>query len=199
MADVLLGAARYERIRLAKMAGLVSGRRILDVGYARRPNETLLEGGRHVTGLDLRESATPSGYQVEIVGDVFDVGTVAPGPYDTIVAAEFIEHVEQPFDLIRTLRDQLADDGQLIISTPNPLSFPVVAFELIRDRRRFYSPAHRYYFAPRWVEKILTDCDMTVTDVVSVGLWPYALPCPVGLSYQVIYVATPNADGRGAA
>ncbi len=193
LADRLFGAARYERVRLAKMAGLVSGRKILDVGYARRPNETLLGDGRHITGLDLRVPEGPSGYDAEVVGNVFDVGELAPGPYDTIVAAEFIEHVENPFELVRTLRDQLGPDGRLILSTPNPLSFPVVAFELVRNRRRFYSPAHLYYFAPRWVEKILTDCDMTVTDVVSVGLWPYALPCPVGLSYQVIYVATPDS------
>ena len=26
--------------------------------------------------------------------------------------------------------------------------------------------------------------------VAGVGLWPLALPCPVGLSYQVVYVAS---------
>lgn len=191
LGDLMLGKARYERVRLAKLAALATGERLLDVGYARRPNTSLTGASRHVTGIDLASPEGPSGYDREVVGDVFDLPQLAPGPYDTIVAGEFIEHVEAPYDLVRLLAGQLAPGGRLLLSTPNPLAFPVMAFELIRSKKRFFAKTHAYYFTPRWVEKLLQDCELRVTEVIPVGLWPYALPCPVGLSYQVIYAAVP--------
>jgi 2-polyprenyl-3-methyl-5-hydroxy-6-metoxy-1,4-benzoquinol methylase len=109
--------------------------------------------------------------------------------YDTIVAGEFIEHVERPYDLLRTLRARLKPGGKLVLSTPNLVSLPVVLFEWVLNRRRFYTSDHTYYFAPRWVERMLESTGFRVRELQAVGLWPFAVPCPVGLSYQVIYVA----------
>ena len=90
-------------------------------------------------------------------------------------------------------------NGRLMLSTPNPLSFPVVFFEMLRNKHFFYTKEHTYYFSPRWMERILTLSGYKVQLVKGVGLWaPFiTLPCPVFLSYQVIYVATPSdSDSR---
>ena len=62
----------------------------------------------------------------------------------------------------------------------------------MRSHRRFYTADHRYYFTPRWVERMLADSGWETSEVRGVGLWlPVGpvLKCPVAFSYQVIYVA----------
>ena len=89
------------------------------------------------------------------------------------------------------MRPLLNDDGVLLVSTPNPLAFPVVVAELLRLKRFFYTRDHLYYFLPRWVERLFDATGFRVVDVEGVGLWtPFAsLPIgPASLSYQVIYV-----------
>jgi 2-polyprenyl-3-methyl-5-hydroxy-6-metoxy-1,4-benzoquinol methylase len=57
------------------------------------------------------------GYQAECA----DVQTMDLGRrFDTIIAGELIEHLENPGLFLRNMRRHLKDDGVLIISTPNP-------------------------------------------------------------------------------
>jgi 2-polyprenyl-3-methyl-5-hydroxy-6-metoxy-1,4-benzoquinol methylase len=190
----LLGAVfiahRYEQARLRKLAALASGSEILDLGCSQYMNPDLVQSGRTVTGLDMNQPKGDVRYDRFLVGDVFELGKLDDGRrYDTIVAGEFIEHVERPYDLLRTLRECLKPGGRLLLSTPNPMSPPVLMFEWALSHRRFYSEDHTYYFAPRWVERMLERTGFQVKDVKGIGLWPLGVPCPVGLSYQVIYVA----------
>jgi 2-polyprenyl-3-methyl-5-hydroxy-6-metoxy-1,4-benzoquinol methylase len=183
-------ADRYERARLRLISAHAAGDQVLDLGCAQMMNQGLLRQGRTVTGLDMGKPDSAVEYQRFLVGDVFDLERLDDGRlYDCIVAGEFIEHVERPYDLLRVLRGRLKPGGTLVLSTPNPLAPPVVLFEWLRSHRRFYTPDHTYYFAPRWVERMLEGAGFRVRSVSAVGLWPLALPCPVGLSYQVIYVA----------
>jgi hypothetical protein len=65
-------------------------------------------------------------------------------------------------------------------------------FELARSHRRFYTREHRFYFTPRWVERMLEETGWAPSAMRAVGWWlPFGVvpACPVALSYQVIYVA----------
>lgn len=186
----MIAARGYDERRLQMLAKLATGRTVLDVGYAQQPNPHL--GRFHRTGLDLnRPAADAIAYEEQLVGDVSRVSELFAGrSFDTIIAAEIIEHLENPFALLRDLRGILADDGRLLVSTPNPLAFPVVIAELLRLKRFFYTREHLYYFLPRWVERLFEATGYRVEKVVPVGLWaPFiSLPAPTALSYQVIYV-----------
>ncbi len=99
--------------------------------------------------------------------------------------------MENPYELLRQLHPMLNASGRLIVSTPNPLSFPVVIAEALRLRRYFYTHEHLHYFLPRWVERIFEVTGFTVEDVRAVGLWTPWGPVPFAptiLSYQLIYV-----------
>lgn len=89
------------------------------------------------------------------------------------------------------IRNFLTPGGILLISTPNPLSLPVIIFEYLGSKKYFYSQDHTYYYLPRWVEKLLTDSGYRLEKIVPVGMgYPFfILPGPKMLSYQLIYQA----------
>ena len=184
----------YEQRRLRLLADRIQGKNILDIGYAQHPNTHLRNV--HRVGLDLQLPKEQSGYEEEIRGNVFDIETLLPErKFDTIICGEFIEHIENPYELLRKLKNFLSPQGVLLLSTPNPFGFPVVFLELLRNKRFFYTTDHVYYFPPRWMERMLNRCGYRVTEVAPVGLWlPKGhIPLPsVALSYQVIYVALPE-------
>lgn len=190
-------SSRYDTKRLQMLAQRVEGRQVLDVGYAQLPNNFLLEEGRHVTGIDLSEPQGTTGYDVQITGDIFNLRDLdGHKQYDCIVIGEFIEHVERPYDLLRYLSMSIKEGGTLVASTPNPLGFPVIAFEMGLSRKYFYTREHTYYFPPRWMVRVLEGSGYRLVSQTGVGLWPFGVRCPIAASYQVIYVATPVRDHR---
>jgi SAM-dependent methyltransferase len=109
-----------------------------------------------------------------------------------VICGELIEHVERPYDLMRSIRRVLEPGGRLVLSTPNPVAWPTLLAELLRSRRYFYTSEHAFYFTPRWLVRVLERTGYVVARELAVGLY---LPggvvpwCPVVLSYQVVYVA----------
>jgi SAM-dependent methyltransferase len=188
----------YEERRLKLLARHASGHAVLDIGYAHWPNPYL--GSHYRVGLDLNKPSPESDvrYDEEIVGDVSNIVDAVGGRrFDTIICGELIEHLENPYQLLRDLKQLLAKDGRLLVSTPNPLAPPVVIAEYLRLRRFFYTPGHLYYFLPRWVVRLFESTGYDVSGIHPVGLWtPFgAIPlCPSALSYQVIYIGRTRSD-----
>lgn len=183
---------RYDMARLRKVAKLVRGSQVLDVGYAQVPNPYLADC--HRVGYDLN---TPGDgairYDEEIRGDVLEIAEVLKGrTFDTVICGEIIEHLENPYAFLRDIRELLKDTGRLIVTTPNPMGFPVFICEFFRISRFFYTTEHLYYFLPRWVARLINFAGYEVTRLKAVGWWlPFGVLglCPVAMSYQVIYVA----------
>ncbi|MGF1608461.1 MAG: class I SAM-dependent methyltransferase [Kiloniellales bacterium] len=185
-------SAAYEQARLRKVAALAEGQSVLDIGYAQIPNPYL--EGHHRVGFDLNSPSEGAvRYEEELRGDVCDITKVLQGrTFDTIICGELIEHLENPYAFLRDVRCLLKPAGRLILTTPNPLGFPVLLCELLRLRRYFYTTEHLYYFLPRWVMRMLEHTGYRVAAVKPVGWWlPFGVLglCPVQFSYQVIYVA----------
>lgn len=183
----------YERRRQRLIAAHARGR-ILDLGHAQLINPYL--DRTQVTGVDLLEPVQPSGYREDLVGSVMELDqVVGDRRFDTVIAAELIEHLERPYDFLRSVRQVVADDGCLVLTTPNPLGFPVLLLEFLRSTQRFYAADHTFYFLPRWVRRMLELTGFELVRTVPVGIWlpfghvPWA---PVTLSYQLVYLAEPR-------
>lgn len=182
----------YENRRQRIMARLVAGDSILDVGCAQRPNPYLK--GKHVIGLDLADMEIRPPYTDHIVGDIADIEALLAGQqFDTVLMGEFIEHIERPYDVLRSFHKNIKHGGSLILSTPNPLGIPVVLTEYLCLRKYFYTDDHVFYFSPRWVWRLLERTGYKVIRTVGCGisLGGFWLPSPVSLSYIVIYEAKP--------
>ena len=115
----------YERKRLRIIASSMVGKKVLDIGYAQMPNSYLSDF--YCTGYDINKPGSHSGYNEEIQGDVKDVSSkLSNHNFDSIIAGELIEHLENPYQFLRDLHPLLTDDGLLVLSTVNPLGFPVI-------------------------------------------------------------------------
>jgi SAM-dependent methyltransferase len=170
----------------------VTGGVVLDIGYAQMPNPYLR--AHHRVGFDVAPAPDCDvRYEEHIQADVSVIRErLRERRFDTIICAELIEHLENPYQFLRDLHPLLAPEGRLILSTPNPVGLPVVLFEWLRSHDYFYTREHTYYFAPRWVERLLEGSGYMVTGVDAVGWWlPFGALgfCPASLSYQVIYTA----------
>jgi 2-polyprenyl-6-hydroxyphenyl methylase / 3-demethylubiquinone-9 3-methyltransferase len=103
----------------------LKGKRAADVGCgAGLLAEPLARLGADVTGVDpAPENVAAARVHAEGQGLAIDyrVGSVEAltGPYDLITSLEVIEHVNEPLAFVQGLAGSLADDGLLILSTPN--------------------------------------------------------------------------------
>jgi len=182
---------KYQNKRLKLISDLVDGKKVLDIGYASMPNPYLNKF--YSVGYDILKAKRKKIYNEEIKGDVRDIKKKLNNrKFNTIICGEFIEHLENPYQFLRDIKDLLEENGKLILSTPNPMGFPMFLFEMFRSKKFFYSKDHIYCFLPRWVERMLKITNYKLIKIKPVGIYLPLLHffwCPISFSYQLIYVA----------
>ena len=173
------------------MASLASGK-TLDVGFAKLPNPYLMG---NIIGIDLIPVPCPPNYAGVVTGDVAHP-SFREGFFDTVLAGELIEHLENHLKFLRDCRRLLRLGGRLIVSTPNPYFPPVIFLNWFMVRKFYYSPNHVFEIAPRFMLRFLEQNGfrlqkmLPVGAVVPIGSRHFVtIPLPWFLSYQIIYVA----------
>lgn len=121
-------AVVYEHLhRYLWAAQFVEGRRVLDLGSGEGFGAALLaESATSVVGVDVdavtveHSRLNYEGTNLEFqLGDAIELGAFADGSLDVVVAFEIIEHVAEQERVLTEVARVLADDGLLIISTPD--------------------------------------------------------------------------------
>jgi GT2 family glycosyltransferase/glycosyltransferase involved in cell wall biosynthesis/SAM-dependent methyltransferase len=108
-------------------AGLVSGRQVLDLGSGEGFGAAILaDSAAHVVGVDIDERTVEhsrlnyGGSNLEFrVGTALDLSAYEDGSFGAVVAFEIIEHVQDQERVLEEVERVLADDGLLVMSTPD--------------------------------------------------------------------------------
>jgi len=89
------------------------------------------------------------------------------------VAADVLEHVAEPHDLLRALRDRLADDGEILVSIPSISHwYPrgrIMAGRFDYDQRGPLDRGHLRFFTRRTMERMFAECDLSIVEWQPVG------------------------------
>jgi SAM-dependent methyltransferase len=106
-------------------ASLAAGRATLDAACGEGYGSAILAaaGARSVVGVDIDAPTLEHARERHGIdarrADVREL-PFPDGAFDLVVSFETIEHVEEPERAVAEMRRVLADDGTLVISTPNP-------------------------------------------------------------------------------
>jgi 2-polyprenyl-6-hydroxyphenyl methylase/3-demethylubiquinone-9 3-methyltransferase len=159
----------------------LAGKTALDVGCgAGLLAEPLARLGATVTGIDAspevvavaQAHASRQGLTIDYrAGDV----QALEGQFDLITCMEVIEHVADPAAFVASLAARLADDGLLILSTPNRTAWSkLLTITLAEGLGRIPKGPHDYdkFITPERMKGLLEDCGLRCCDFEGIAWSP---------------------------
>jgi 2-polyprenyl-3-methyl-5-hydroxy-6-metoxy-1,4-benzoquinol methylase len=166
--------------------------RVLDLGCSGgRLSARIRELGHHVTGVDLLELPEVRDRLDHFVAADLDQGmpaeALADGPFDAVLAADVLEHVREPEQLLEQIRGVLAPGGALIVSVPNFGHWYARARTLLGlfdyDQRGILDRGHVRFFTRRGLRRRLRSAGFTVVRERATGLPLDVLTSQRGLAH----------------
>lgn len=152
-------------------------RRVLDVGCSTgHLGAVLRDRGQEVTGVELdpdlvAEARTRLDAVVEAdVEDLADRAVDLGERFDCVVLADVLEHLRDPWKVVRWVDTQLADAGSVVISVPNVGNVQTLWALLVR-RRWPYKPVgifdrtHLRWFTRRNLPDLFAGTDLEIVEV----------------------------------
>lgn len=105
------------------------------------------------------------------------------GYFDCITFNDVLEHLSDPWEVLRRIRGKLARGGVIAASIPNLRHFPVIK-ALLKDADFLYTKqgvldrTHLRFFTKKSIKRMLTDCGYEQTGIIGLHWTPF----PVMLS-----------------
>jgi 2-polyprenyl-3-methyl-5-hydroxy-6-metoxy-1,4-benzoquinol methylase len=170
-------AAAYERARPEILEHVPpTARRILDLGCATGATGAALKRRQeaHVTGIELEpEYAREAAAHLDhvITGDVT---TATPnGPFDTLIAADILEHLPDPWTTLTRYTRLLEPGATVVVSLPNVAHWSTYAHlargEWPRRPEGIFDATHLRWFTLKDARALLTQAGLTPRTVVRRG------------------------------
>ena len=94
-----------------------------------------------------------------------------------------MRRVQEGYEISKILRNE----GLLVLSTPNPLGFPLIFIEWLGIKKYFYTKYHSLLYPPRWFERMLESNKLKVIKKYGFAWFP-KIKVPIPLSYQMVFV-----------
>ena len=152
---------------------------ILDVGCATGVNgKYLMEQGitKKAVGIELdpemgKEAA--KNLSKVIIGDLEDPNVVAAiieeGPYDYILLGDILEHIYDPWGILKNLSKMLTPKGRVIISTPNVQHIDVLRHIYMKgywpyNKRGIFDRTHLRWFTLKNLEELVEQANLSLLE-----------------------------------
>jgi 2-polyprenyl-3-methyl-5-hydroxy-6-metoxy-1,4-benzoquinol methylase len=146
--------------RIRAVLGYVEGPEILDVGCVGGDHSSVGSPEwlhKHIAnswptawGIDLSAAGIKRvqdlGYANVRVGDAQDFQLNSR--FDTIVAGELIEHIENPASFLRCAAAHLKPEGKILLTTPFPFAVANLAYALVKFPKTCSNAEHVNWFCP---------------------------------------------------
>jgi SAM-dependent methyltransferase len=84
--------------------------------------------------------------------------------FDTIVAGEIIEHLENPGLFLRCARNHLKPDGRIVLTTPYVFGVSYLAYAYLKYPKTCSNPEHTMWFCPATIRQLADRCGLTVLE-----------------------------------
>jgi SAM-dependent methyltransferase len=148
-------------------------RRVLDVGCgAGYLGRLLKERGHHVSGVELvPEAAAEAGRCLDevVIADVEAGLPFDPGTFDAVIFADLLEHLVDPWRVLREAAALLTPGGVVVASVPNVQNLDVLR-RLLRGRwdyreRGILDRGHLRFFTLETIRELFTTAGLTITHV----------------------------------
>jgi len=114
--------------------GPLGGKRLLDIGCGTGEYlKAASDRGMDVTGIDVDASLTERIHRklgFRVVTGLFTADTFPRHTFDVIVLSHVIEHLQEPLELLKSIRAALKPGGAFVMCTPNADSFLEVVHNL---------------------------------------------------------------------
>lgn len=170
--SVHYGIAHTRLARILELAGSIQSKKILDVGCARGyVGQRLREKGNWVSGIEMSEPAASVAVNVLDKVYIFDVEYRWPEEikserFNLAVVAEVLEHVFDPVEVLKAVSRVLESDGQVIITTPNFLTWTnrlKILFGLFRyTEQGLLDFGHIRFFTYGYLKQVLAESDFKI-------------------------------------
>lgn len=157
-----------------EVAALVppEARRVLDVGCgAGALGRLLQERGHQVTGVELVPEAAYAAREFLDQVAIADVETAGlpPGPFDAIIFADLLEHLTDPWRVLREASAGLAAGGCVVASIPNVQNLDVL-WRLLRGRwdyrdRGLLDRGHLRFFTMQTIRDLFAQAGLEIVHV----------------------------------
>lgn len=129
----------------------------------------LADVSRNLVGVDSSvegvEWARRLGYEAYVVDIQSRESVEAAGlkPAEVVVAGELIEHLDAPGPFLRALRPLLAEDGLLVLTTPN--AYRLVSFLAPITGSELVHADHTAWHSPQTLRTLLEQCGWEVEEM----------------------------------
>ncbi len=151
--------------------------RVLDLGCAGgQLAAALRKQGHHVTGVDVTEIDGVRDRVDEFVLRDLDrgLGETVHGEFDVVLAADVLEHVKEPAQLLAEARTLLAPDGVVLACVPNfghwYARARVASGTFAYERRGILDAGHVRFFTRRSFRKLIGSAGFEESREASIGL-----------------------------
>ena len=176
------------RLRYIEERITLKGARVLDVGCGGGIlSESMAASGATVTGVDLgSEALSAARHHARTGGMTIDyrqttaeaLASTVAGHYDLVTCMELLEHVPDPWSVVRACAQLVKPDGDLIFATLNrniqAFVFAIMGAEYIL--RLLPAGSHRYgkFVKPRELRKWGESCNLLLKDLTGLGYNPFS-------------------------